>query len=187
MQRLGECAHRELAHRIGRHCGRSSIARHAAHQYELSATGAQRRQRFFDGAQQPENVGLELPSIIFDRQFLHGTGHAETRIGINDVDTDTARGELIERSGNITLAGHVALMDADLGSERAQLRGQGLEPFGPAGKQSEAGAAAGVLPSETGTDTGRSAGDEDGLAFGHGDGSSRGSVPRFGRHYRTTR
>jgi hypothetical protein len=137
------------------------MPRHAAHQHQLAATRAQRRQGFLDRAQQTENIGLELPAVVLEREPLHAARHPEAGIGVDDVDANAARREFVEGPRHVAVAGDVTLMDADLGTERPDLRGQRLEQVEAAGEQRESGTATGVFARESGADARRGAGDED--------------------------
>ncbi len=110
VQGLGQGAHRELAHRVGRAARRRYVARHAAHDDEAPARLAQCADGFVKGPQHTEHIGFELPAIVRERQFLRTPNHAEARIRDDDARPQVLFRQLGYHARNVTVDRDVAGM-----------------------------------------------------------------------------
>ena len=113
-ERFGERAHRELAHRVGARPGQRQEARHAPEEPDAPARALQRPDGRLHRAQDAEDVRLELPSIIVDRELLDGPHEADSRVRDDDVEVAERR----ERLANGALDGGVV---RDVACDRARI------------------------------------------------------------------
>ena len=90
-ERLGECPHGELAHRVRRRAGRGQMTGDAADDDQPAAASLELGERGVDGAQDAEDVGLELTVVVVQRQPLHRANDAEAGVGHGHVDAAERR------------------------------------------------------------------------------------------------
>src|SRR5262249_6798888 len=86
IERLGEGAHRELAHRIGRGLREAEVPVDAPDQREAPPAPLQIIERRVDRPEHPEDVGLELTAEIIDREPLELPRDTEAGVGDDDID-----------------------------------------------------------------------------------------------------
>ena len=112
------------------------------------------------GAQDAEDVGLELAPVVVEVEVGEAAGHPEPRVGDDDVEPaelgDGGRDRLFE----VAVAGHVARDRERARPGAGEFVGERRDPVDAAREQGHRRPLPGELAGERRPDPGRSAGDE---------------------------
>ena len=119
------------------------MARDAADDRQPAASGLELRQRSVDGAEDPEDVGLELTVIVVQLQPLHRTDDPEAGVGHRHVDPAERRPRRSDRALEIAIDGDVTGNRQRSAAASFDLGGEGGESIGPASGEHEVGAFSG--------------------------------------------
>ena len=136
------------------------MAAHRAEDREMATRTLEVVERGVDGPQDTEHVGLELATIVLDRQAIDAAHHAEARVRHDDVDASQGVPDLRRRPLQFPVPGDVAGEHERPSPAFHQLGGDRVETIGAAGGERDIGAATRELARERRADAGRGAGDE---------------------------